>query len=119
MADKNDITNNKNSLSLEEESILKNAMIFLQEEYNIKKDKLKLLRQELTQTKRQFQSQLQEYQKEIKLTINIIDLEDGKQLVRETNGGVCGETNFNSLCTTDMNITKDKEENLISYSEII
>ena len=37
MADKNDITNNKNSLSLEEESILKNAMIFLQEEYNIKK----------------------------------------------------------------------------------
>ena len=69
MADKNDITNNKNSLSLEEESILKNAMIFLQEEYNIKKDKLKLLRQELTQTKRQFQSQLQEYQKEIKLTI--------------------------------------------------
>ena len=69
MADKNDITNNKNSLSLEEESILKNAMIFLQEEYNIKKDKLKLLRQELTQTKRQFQSQLKEYQKEIKLTI--------------------------------------------------
>ena len=69
MADKNDITNNKNSLSLEEESILKDAMIFLQEEYNIKKDKLKLLRQELTQTKRQFQSQLQEYQKEIKLTI--------------------------------------------------
>ena len=69
MADKNDITNNKNSLSLEEENLLKDAMLFLQDEYNIKKDKLKILRQELSQTKKQFQAQLQEYQKEIKLTI--------------------------------------------------
>ena len=52
------------------------------------------------------------------ITINIMDLEDGKKKVRETNGGPCGETNFNSKCTTDMNITKDKEGNLISYSEV-
>ena len=65
----NNDDSNKNTLSLEEENLLKDAMLFLQDEYNIKKDKLKILRQELSQTKKQFQAQLQEYQKEIKLTI--------------------------------------------------
>jgi hypothetical protein len=44
-------------------------MIFLQEEYNIKKAQHKILKQELSEAKKQFQSQIQEYQKEIKLTI--------------------------------------------------
>ena len=65
----NNDDSNKNTLSLEEENLLKDAMLFLQDEYNIKKDKLKILRQELSLTKKQFQAQLQEYQKEIKLTI--------------------------------------------------
>ena len=73
MSEKNENNNNNNSiqnpLSLEEEKLLKDAMIFLQEEYNIKKEKLKILKQESSQTKKQFQSQLQEYQKDTKLTI--------------------------------------------------
>ena len=82
MAEKNNINtnnnnnNNKNNnnnskaLSLDEENLLKDAMIFLQEEYNIKKEKLNILRQELSQTKKQFQNQLKEYQKETQLTID-------------------------------------------------
>ena len=50
----NNDDSNKNTLSLEEENLLKDAMLFLQDEYNIKKDKLKILRQELSQTKKQF-----------------------------------------------------------------
>ena len=69
MFENNNNNSNSNPLTLEEENILKDAMIFLQEEYNIKKDKHKLLRQELSQTKKQFQSQIQEYQKEKQLTI--------------------------------------------------
>jgi hypothetical protein len=69
MTENNNKNNNSNGLSLEEENLLKDAMVFLQEEYNIKKDKLSLLRQELSQTKKQFQNQLKEYQKETQLTI--------------------------------------------------
>ena len=69
MTENNNKNNNSNGLSLEEENLLKDAMVFLQEEYNIKKDKLSLLRQELAQTKKQFQNQLKEYQKETQLTI--------------------------------------------------
>lgn len=70
MAEKNNNYNNNNPLSLNEENLLKDAMIFIQEEYNIKKEKLNILKQELSQTKKQFQNQLQEYQKETKLTID-------------------------------------------------
>ncbi len=70
MTEKNNNYNNNNPLSLNEENLLKDAMIFLQEEYNIKKEKLNILKQELSQTKKQFQNQLQEYQKETKLTID-------------------------------------------------
>ena len=71
MVENNEKSNNSNQnpLSLEEENLLKGAMTFLQEEYNIKKEKLKLLKQESSQTKKQFQSQLQEYQKDTQLTI--------------------------------------------------
>ena len=68
MEEKNN--NNSHGLSLEDEKILKDAMIFLQEEYSIKKDKLNLLRQELSQTKKQFQNQLKEYQNQTQLTID-------------------------------------------------
>ena len=67
---KNDNSNNTISLSLEEENILKDAKIFLQEDYNIKTEQLKLLKQELSQIKKQFQNQIQEYQNDIKLTID-------------------------------------------------
>ena len=40
-------------------------------------------------------------------------------VIRETNGGMCNINNaFNSICTTDINTTKDREGNLISYSEL-
>ena len=45
--------------------------------------------------------------------------EGNNQIIRETNGGLCEVQNqFNSLCTTDMNTTKDSEGNLISYDEL-
>ena len=50
------------------------------------------------------------------ITINKKNLEDGKVLIRETNGGKCGDI-FNSFCTTDINTTKDSEGNLISCKE--
>ncbi len=56
--------------------------------------------------------------KENNITIDIIDLEDGNKLVRETNGGRCAESNSISFCSTDMNTTKSAEGNLISYQEI-
>ena len=64
-----DDNNRNNQLSLEDESLLKDSMVFLQEEYNIKKDQKTLLKQELSETKKKFQSQIQEYQKETNLTI--------------------------------------------------
>ena len=69
MSEKNVDDNAENHLSLEDENLLKDSMIFLQEEYNIKKAQHKILKQELSEAKKQFQSQIQEYQKEIKLTI--------------------------------------------------
>ena len=56
--------------------------------------------------------------KENNITIDIIDLEDGNKLVRETNGGRCSESNSISFCSADMNITKSADENLISYQEM-
>ena len=64
-----DDNNRNNQLSLEDESLLKDSMVFLQEEYNIKKDQKTLLKQELSETKKKFQSQIQEYQKETNLKI--------------------------------------------------
>ena len=65
MIDKNQ---NNNNLYLEggDINVLKDAIAFLQKEYHIKKDKLKILRQELSKTKKSFKNQLEEYQKEIK-----------------------------------------------------
>ena len=51
------------------------------------------------------------------ITINIENLEDGKVLIRETNRGKCGDNNFNSFCTNDINTIKDSEGNVISYKE--
>ena len=51
------------------------------------------------------------------ITINIQNLEDGKVLVRESNGGQCRGSLYLSFCFTDMNTTKDSENNLISYQE--
>ena len=70
MSEKNLKNKNNNYLSKEEENMLKEAIIFLQKEYNIKKEKIKLLKQELSIMKKAFQNQIQEYQKEIKLTID-------------------------------------------------
>ena len=61
--------NNNNSLSMEEENILKESIKFLQEEYKIKTQKLKILKQEVSQIKKLFQSKVSEYQNDIKLII--------------------------------------------------
>ena len=61
--------NNNNSLSMEEENILKESIKFLQEEYKIKAQKLKILKQEVSQIKKLFQSKVSEYQNDIKLII--------------------------------------------------
>ena len=50
-------------------------------------------------------------------TIDIQNLEDGKVILRETNGRPCRGSLYLSFCSTDMNITKDAEDNLISYQE--
>ena len=52
------------------------------------------------------------------ITVNIQALEDGSELVTETNGGICGENDLISFCSTVMNTTKDSKGNLISYREI-
>ena len=51
------------------------------------------------------------------ITIDIQTLEGGKTFIRETNGGQCRATPFPSFCWTDMNTTKDSEENLLLYKE--
>ena len=61
--------NNNNSLTIEEENILKESIKFLQEEYKIKTQKLKILKQEVSQIKKLFQSKVSEYQEDIKLII--------------------------------------------------
>ena len=41
------------------------------------------------------------------------------EYIRETNGGICDvENSIGTFCTTDMNTTKDKNGNLISYDEL-
>ena len=53
------------------------------------------------------------------VSIDIKELEGKKTFIRETNGGLCDiENGFNSFCTTEMNTTKDEEENLEKYDEI-
>ena len=64
----NNILNNYN-LKAGDINVLKDAIAFLQKEYHIKVDKLKILRQELSKTKKAFKNQLDEYQEEIKLTM--------------------------------------------------
>ena len=60
---------NNNPLTIEEENILKESIKFLQEEYKIKTQKLKILKQEVSQIKKLFQSKVSEYQNDIKLII--------------------------------------------------
>ena len=49
------------------------------------------------------------------ITINEYNLNDGKKLIRETNGGICDiENAFSSFCTTEMNTTIDSQLNLRS-----
>ena len=54
------------------------------------------------------------------ITISINeDKNKNRKYIRETNGGLCKiHNNWGSLCTTDMNITTDLENNLISYDEL-
>lgn len=53
------------------------------------------------------------------ITITIKDMEDGKSIIREINGGSCkDESGFYSFCSTDFNATKDSEGNLLSYDEL-
>ena len=59
-----------NSLTPEEEKPLKDAMILVQEEFNKKNEVLRKLKTELSETKKIFHSELQEYQKLTKLTID-------------------------------------------------
>ena len=46
-------------------------------------------------------------------------IENNKQFIRETNGGICDiPDSFNSFCTTDMNTTTDLNGNIIRYDEV-
>ena len=51
------------------------------------------------------------------ITITIEDLDPNTKLIRETNGGECEESQYTSFCSTDMNTTKDSNDNLLSYKE--
>ena len=47
------------------------------------------------------------------------NIKDGKEYIRETNGGICDVPDaFLSFCTTEMNTTKDLKGNILSYDEI-
>ena len=117
--------NNKISLSIEEENILNDAKLFIQEEYNIKTEKLKLLKQELSQTKKQFQSQIQEYQKEIKLTIekeNDIQLLYSKISKKKKRRAIIIKNSFNNKFYThllEISSNLKKEKILNNYFSLI
>ena len=128
MSEKNENNNNnsnQNPLSLEEEKLLKDAMIFLQEEYNIKKEKLKILKQESSQTKKQFQSQLQEYQKDTKLTIEKekeIQLLFSKISKRKKRRALIIKNSFNNKFYShllEISTNKKKEKILKNYFSLI
>ena len=61
--------NNNNPLTIEEENVLKESIKFLQEEYKIKIEKLKILKQESSEIKKLFKSKISEYENYIKLII--------------------------------------------------
>lgn len=47
------------------------------------------------------------------------ETKDGKQFIRETNGGICDvPDSFESFCTTEMNTTTDLDGNILTYDEI-
>ena len=116
MTENENNANNKISLSIEEENILNDAKLFIQEEYNIKTEKLKLLKQELSHTKKQFQNQIQEYQKEIKLTIekeNDIQLLYSKISKKKKRRAIIIKNSFNNkfyshLLEISSNMKKEK-----------
>ena len=48
------------------------------------------------------------------ITINYININDNKQIIKEKNGGICDiENSFNSFWTTDKNITIDSKFNIL------
>ena len=61
--------NNNNPLTIEEENVLKESIKFLQEEYKIKSEKLKILKQESSEIKKLFKNKISEYENYIKLII--------------------------------------------------
>ena len=125
MTENENDANNKISLSIEEENILNDAKLFIQEEYNIKTEKLKLLKQELSQTKKQFQSQIQEYQKEIKLTIekeNDIQLLYSKISKKKKRRAIIIKNSFNNKFYThllEISSNLKKEKILNNYFSLI
>ena len=53
------------------------------------------------------------------ITLTITTDEKNNTHIHELNGGLCNiRNNWGSLCTTDMNITTDKDGNLLSYDEV-
>ncbi len=124
MIDKNQ---NNNNLYLEggDINILKDAIAFLQKEYHIKKDKLKILREELSKTKKSFKNQLDEYQKEIKLTIdkeNDIEQLLSKISKKKKKRAIMIKNGFNNkfyLYLLEISTNKKKEKILQYYFSLI
>ena len=124
MIDKNQ---NNNNLYLEggDINILKDAIAFLQKEYHIKKDKLKILREELSKTKKSFKNQLDEYQKEIKLTMdkeNDIEQLLSKISKKKKKRAIMIKNGFNNkfyLYLLEISTNKKKEKILQYYFSLI
>ena len=124
MIDKNQ---NNNNLYLEggDINVLKDAIAFLQKEYHIKKDKLKILREELSKTKKSFKNQLDEYQKEIKLTMdkeNDIEQLFSKISKKKKKRAIMIKNGFNNkfyLYLLEISTNKKKEKILQYYFSLI
>ena len=128
MIDKNKDNNTlKTNLYLEggDINVLKDAIAFLQKEYHIKKDKLKVLRQELSKTKKSFKTQLDEYQKEIKLTMdkeNDIEQLFSKISKMKKKRAIMIKNGFNNkfyLYLLEISTNKKKEKILQYYFSLI
>jgi hypothetical protein len=56
---------------------------------------------------------------DINVTKNSYDIGNGNQFIRDSFGGICKDfSNYESFCSTDVNITKDSNQNLVNYSEV-
>ena len=124
MIDKNQ-TNNNLYLEGGDINVLKDAIAFLQKEYHIKKDKLKILREELSKTKKSFKNQLDEYQKEIKLTMdkeNDIEQLFSKISKKKKKRAIMIKNGFNNkfyLYLLEISTNKKKEKILQYYFSLI